>query len=68
MIKINNMSITHELLAYSFTTILQSNFVPVVVGFKGTILIQAQIFCLLVSQLCQVGLKSGQMQTGDIFI
>lgn len=42
--------------------------VPVVVGFKRTVLIKAQVFCLLISKLCQVGLKGGQVQTGDVLI
>lgn len=42
--------------------------VPVVVGFKRAILVQAQVFCLLIGKLCQVGLKGGQMQTGNILI
>ena len=42
--------------------------VPVVVGFKRTVLIEAQVLRLLIRKLCQVGLKRGQMQTGDIFI
>lgn len=41
---------------------------PVVVGFEGPVLIQAQVLRLLVCQLGQVGLKRGQMQAGDIFI
>lgn len=42
--------------------------VPVVVGFKRTILVETQVFCLLVSKLGQVGIKSSQMETGNIFI
>lgn len=42
--------------------------IPVVIGFKRAILIQTQVFCLLVTKLCQVGIKRGQMQTRNIFI
>lgn len=42
--------------------------VPVVIGFKRAVLIQTQVFCLLVTKLCQVGIKRGQMQTRNIFI
>lgn len=42
--------------------------VPVVVWFERPVLVQAQVFCLLISKLCEVGIKSGQMQTGHIFI
>lgn len=41
---------------------------PVVVGFEGPVLVQAQVLRLLVRQLGQVGLKCGQMQAGHIFI
>lgn len=41
---------------------------PVVVGFEGPVLVQAQVLGLLVRQLRQVSLKRGQMQTGHIFI
>lgn len=42
--------------------------VPVVVGFKRTILVQAQVLGLLIRKLCQMGIKSGQMQAGNILI
>lgn len=42
--------------------------VPVVVWFERAILIQAQVLGLIIRKLRQVGIKSGQMQTGNIFI
>lgn len=42
--------------------------VPVIVWFERAILIQAQVFSLLVGELRQVSLEGGQMQTGNIFI
>lgn len=47
---------------------VSSSTVPVVIGFKRTILVQAQVLCLLIRKLRQVCIKSGKMQTGDILI
>lgn len=42
--------------------------VPIVVWFERAVLVEAQVFGLLVGELRQVGLEGGQMQTGNIFI
>lgn len=41
---------------------------PVIVGFEGAVLVEAHVLGLLVSQLCQVGVKDGQVQTGHVLI
>lgn len=37
---------------------------PVVVRFKGSGLAEAQVFSLLISQLCEVGVKCWQVESG----
>ena len=41
---------------------------PVIIRFEGAGLIQTQVFGLLITQLCQVGIETRQMQTGHIFV
>lgn len=41
---------------------------PVIVGFERAVLVEAHVLGLLVSQLCQVGVKDGQVQTGHVLI
>lgn len=45
-----------------------SESLPVIVGFERAVLVEAHVLGLLVSQLCQVGVKDGQVQTGHILI
>lgn len=45
-----------------------SGSLPIVVWLKGPVLVQAQIFGLLVTQLCEVCVKRREMEAGHVLI
>lgn len=63
-----NYNTNKEYIVYVCCCVCKTKHTPVVVGFEGPVLADAQVLGLFVSQLCDVSIKRQQVKTGHKFI